>query len=158
MNEPTALQQLRDIHLPADVSALPPAWGWWLLGVIVLAVLIGVPYYFWRRYRRNAFKREALAELAHLQTRYKSSPQEIALVDDIAALIKRVAITCYGREEVAGRTGDRWLQFLDQSGNTRGFTQGPGRALGANRFRPEQTLDADALIDLSRDWIQKQRC
>lgn len=146
---------LQPIHLPTDVSAWPPALGWWLVALMVLA-LLAAAFLWYRRYRRLAFRREALALLAELEQQQDLAPSQ--LIDAVSALLKRVAITVHGRERVAGRTGDSWLQFLDASGKTNGFTQGPGRSLGASRFQPDVTLDAPALVALCRDWIQKQSC
>lgn len=149
---------LRSIHLPTEIPTWPLAPGWWALAALVLLSL-GVAYYLYRRYRKNAFRREALAMLLQIEQRQKKAPiPRLQLVDELSALLKRVAITRHGREEVAGRTGDRWLQFLDQTGDTKGFTQGPGRSLGANRFRQDLTIDPPSLITLCREWIQKQRC
>lgn len=149
---------LRSIHLPTDIDGWPPAPGWWaLLGVVLVLLLLGG--WLWRRYRRQAFRREALVLLQQIESQQQSaSTPPLQTLDALSSLLKRVAMTAHGREEVAGRSGDRWLQFLDQTGNTHGFTQGPGRALGASRFQAEQTFDATALISLCREWIQKQRC
>lgn len=147
---------LRDIHLPASVDWFPPAPGWWIVGVVLMVALVAGVFWIWRRHRRNRFIREAQALLAGLRA---TAGQRTALqqVDEIAALIRRVAMSRYGRHEVAGHTGDAWLQFLDRSGKTRGFTQGPGRILGPLRFRPDPAVDVDALAQLAADWIRSQR-
>lgn len=146
---------LRAIHLPAEVNWFPPAPGWW--GVLVLLlVLVAAGAWVWRRYRRQAFRREALLLLAGLQQRNDLSP--LQQLDEISALLKRVAITVHGREAVAGFSGERWLRFLDESGQTTGFSNGPGRCLGASRFQPNAAIDTASLFPLCRDWIQKQPC
>lgn len=146
---------LRAIHLPEDVSGFPPAPGWWALLVLVI-LLLAVAVWLWRRYQRQAFRREALKTLDTLQQQTSLAP--LQMIDALSALLKQVAMTAHGREAVAGRSGDRWLQFLDETGQTKEFTQGPGRCLGMNRFQPQPTLDAAGLIALCRDWIQKQSC
>lgn len=156
---------LRAIHLPTEIDTWPLAMGWWiLLGLLIALLSTGI--WLWLRYRRQAFRREALRALDVIEQQIQLSPQQqspqqltpLQQIDALSALLKRVAMTVYGREAVAGRSGDQWLQFLDQTGQTRGFTQGPGRSLGMNRFQPQPTLDAQALILLCREWIQKQRC
>ena len=147
---------LRDIHLPSGVDWFPPAAGWWVVAVAVTLAVGGGLFWLWRRHRRNRFIREAQALLVALRA---SAAQRSPLqqVDEIAALLRRVAISRYGRHEVAGHTGDAWLQFLDRSGKTRGFTQGPGRILGPLRFQPDPPVDVDALAQLAADWIRSQR-
>lgn len=153
--EATQEATLRAIHLPEDVSWFPLAPGWWALLVLVI-LLMGVAYWLWQRYQRQAFRREALKTLDTLQQQTNLAP--LQLIDELSALLKRVAMTAHGREAVAGRSGDRWLQFLDETGQTKGFTQGPGQCLGRNRFQPQPALDAAGLMSLCRDWIQKQSC
>lgn len=145
---------LHVIHIPTEVSGWPPAPGWW--GLLTLVILLLGALWGWRRYQRQGFRREALQLLTHIsQQSDLTAPQRI---DALSALLKRVAMTAHGREAVAGLSGDQWLHFLDETGNTQGFSQGPGRALGLNRFQPQPALDAPALLALCRDWIQKQRC
>jgi hypothetical protein len=147
---------LRDIHLPTGVEWFPPAPGWWVVAAIFLGLTALLVFWHWRRYRRNRFIREAQALLAALLAS-AGDRSTLQQVDEIAALLRRVAISRYGRHEVAGYTGDAWLQFLDNSGKTRGFTQGPGRILGPIRFRPDPAVDVNALATLASEWIRSQR-
>ena len=43
---------LKDIHLPPEIGIWPPAPGWWVLLILVLAV-IGLSIWLWRRYQRH---------------------------------------------------------------------------------------------------------
>lgn len=152
--------KLRDIHLPQHVDWWPLAPGWWVLMAIVITLLAAGAWWLYR-YRKLAFRREALQLLQELelqQQQKKTDANTLAFIDDISALLKRVAITAHGREQVANKSGDAWLQFLDATGKTKGFTQGPGRSLGATRFQPTITVDKPALIALCREWIQQQSC
>ena len=64
MNENDVLNQLRDIHLPADLgSAVPVAFAGWpfaMLAVVILAILAV------RYWRRNRWRRNAKAEFARI--------------------------------------------------------------------------------------------
>lgn len=153
MNPTDPLQDLRDIHLPE-----PLAWqwapGWWLLGLLILGGAVAACLWWLRRHRRQAFRREALAMLTAQQQASDLSPLEQAQA--LTRLLKRVAISRYGREEAAGLSGQAWLAFLDQTGNTDAFTQGPGRALGDDLYRPDTEPDVDALFELCLNWIRRQ--
>ena len=144
---PRTLEGLNDIVIPAPVSLMPQTVGWIIPGVIVIAVLATVAVLAWRRYRRNAYRREALALV-------ESTPL-IAL----PALVKRVALAAAPRTEVASLTGDEWLSFLDKAYGGDGFTNGPGHALATLSFSPapdDQRASAP-LRNLVALWIRKHR-
>ena len=58
--EADPLAQLRDIHLPADISWWALAPGWWAL-IIMLGLMVGwaISKAF-KRYRANLYRRQAL--------------------------------------------------------------------------------------------------
>ena len=58
------LSQLRDIHLPQDVSFIPLALGWWL--VLALLILIStLPFFikFGKKIYKKSLRLKALKEL-----------------------------------------------------------------------------------------------
>ncbi|HET9483332.1 MAG TPA: DUF4381 domain-containing protein, partial [Xanthomonadales bacterium] len=55
---PATEPQLRDIHLPAEPSWWPPAPGWWLLAILVIAALVFLVRFAWRK-RRELRRRAA---------------------------------------------------------------------------------------------------
>ncbi|KPK14138.1 MAG: hypothetical protein AMJ67_16675 [Betaproteobacteria bacterium SG8_41] len=142
-----ALEGLNDIVVPEPVSLLPQAPGWIALGVVAIALLVTFAVLALRRYRRNAYRREALMLV------------EATPLDSLPALVKRVALAAAPRAEVASLTGDDWLAFLDRSYGGDGFSDGPGRALASLSFEPsaiDQRSSAD-LRDLVATWIRKHR-
>ncbi len=151
-----ALSGLKDIHLPSPVGWWPPAPGWWLLAALGLLVLYAAWRAWSKRRRRRALRDEALAELAAIRAGYYSSsgdPQRLAR--ELSRLLRRVAISRFPREEVAGLVGDDWLAFLDRTFEGDGFARGPGRILVEAPYRSgSQELDADALFELVRRWLE----
>lgn len=155
MNPTDPLANLADIHLPDPVSVWPPAIGWWILAALVLAILIAVPLWLIRRHRKRAYRREALAQLQMLQTQQEEH-NATEMASALSGLLKQVAITLFGRQETASLNGDNWLKFLDEKGKTSDFTQGPGRVLGDDIYRPGAAIDLEALFKISKQWIEKQ--
>lgn len=100
------LDQLKDIHLPEQVSAWPPAYGWWILLVLsLLAVFLLVRW--WRNYRFfMQAKRDTKALLSQLDN---SQPDWPAQLNE---LLKRLCISYFPPEHVASQYGQQWLQFL----------------------------------------------
>jgi hypothetical protein len=97
----TSLERLNDIALPLDVSWWPLAPGW----VVVLALLSGLAVYFAAmlmiRFRSNAYRRAALRQLVQTSS-----------VSGIAELLRRTALAVAPRSDIAGKTGDAWLDWL----------------------------------------------
>ncbi len=140
---------LRDIHLPSEIGWWPVAPGWWLLlGLLALLVVIIRGYLLYRRRRR--LRCLALARLNEL-----SSLSEVQLVRSLSRLLRQAAISHFPRQEVAGLSGEDWLQFLDRPFDDQPFSSGIGRNLIDAPYRPVVTLDGTALIALCRRWLKK---
>ena len=54
------LEQLKDIHVPPQVSAWPPAYGWWLVALVCILAVAVITFVLMKRRRFNSAKREAL--------------------------------------------------------------------------------------------------
>lgn len=151
-----ALSGLRDIHLPPPVDWWPPAPGWWLLAALLLAFLVLLVRAWRARRRRRALHDEALAALEAIRARYREQGDRQQLVRDLSRLLRRVAISRFPREEVAGLVGEEWLAFLDRAFHGSGFVEGPGRILVEGPYRPEtEAFDAEALFGLARRWLEQ---
>ena len=86
MDDPADLSHLADIAMPLPVPWWPPAPGWWILAAAFLAALAILATMAVRRYRRNAYRRAALAELAAINVADPTSGVSIS------AGTKRVAL------------------------------------------------------------------
>ncbi|MDD5037505.1 MAG: DUF4381 domain-containing protein [Methylococcaceae bacterium] len=141
---------LRDIHLPAPIGWWPPAPGWWFLlfGIPALVILL---VWLWRLLRRKTVKKQALGELEAI-AQSDCGPQE--KVQRLAILLRRICLSVYPREEVAGLVGARWLSFLDQSLGDKRFSEGVGKLLLEAPYRRELQTGLDELFSLCRDWIK----
>jgi len=141
------LSQLRDIHLPESVSWWPPAIGWWLL---LLVIGGGAVLFVWlyKRHQAQRWRKVALAELA----RIRQMPDSRQQVKALSVLLRRVAVTCYPRDDVASLTGEAWLRFLDSAFKDERFqTQG---ALLISAPYMDGEVDAQPLLELSGQWLR----
>ncbi|MEX2962116.1 DUF4381 domain-containing protein [Microbulbifer sp. TYP-18] len=103
------LQQMRDVHEPAAPGWWPPAPGWWMLALLTL-VLAVVAVIWLRNSRRRRARSRYRIEGVHLLRRLDISAPDAAQTAN--ELLKRVAITTYGRAACGNLTGAGWLQFL----------------------------------------------
>lgn len=150
MNPQDALTDLRPLHLPEPVSWWPPAPGWWLL-ILLLIALAALTRWWWRR---GTLKRAALRELRTLERQPLVPDAQLAALN---SLLKRYALVCHPRSQVAKLSGTSWLEFLDRRLPGHNFTQGAGRLLAEAPYQPCTPTDAQTLIPLIRRWIRQQR-
>ncbi|WP_420332310.1 DUF4381 domain-containing protein [Roseibium sp.] len=136
---------LEPVPEPAPVSMAPQTIGWVWLGLIVFVLVAALVWYLARRWRRNAYRRAALAELAH------SAPDTSSL----ALLVRRTALAAYPRSSVASLFGETWLVFLDKAYGGSGFSNGPGKVLATAPYKGETT--DEPLRQLVKEWIEKHR-
>ena len=105
---------LRDLHLPDAVGWWPLAPGWWVL-LLLLVVTLG--YGLYRAYRsrqHNAARRFALRELSRFEAEYLEHRDPVRLGKELSALLRRSMLAYADRDEVAGLTGEAWLEWLDK--------------------------------------------
>ena len=147
------LSKLHDIHEPDSVAMWPLAPGWWaLVGLIVLAAIAAIIWKFVGKGDRPA-RREALRQLHQLRLAYSQHGDGVRTVGEISILLRRACLARYPRANVAGLTGDAWLDFLDQSGRTREFTNGAGRILITAPYRDKADGDIEALVGITSKWL-----
>lgn len=156
MNGTDPLAELRDIHMPDPIGWWPLAPGWWLLAASLILLTGGLVIWRIARHRRLAYKREALAQWQAIHADYLHHKDASRLLTDLSILLKRTCITRYGRERTAGLTGEQWLAFLDQTGNSSDFSKGAGQALVSQRYVPDPKVDGAALLNVTLAWLKKQ--
>ncbi len=149
------IAQLRDIHLPNGVSWWPPAPAWWLLTILLIAV-ITILYWQWRKLREKYLRRRAaLNELQRLEKIYQQPQHRKKVIQLLSVLLRRVAFIHHPRHEVAGLSGEAWLTFLNRTGETEAFASEVGKLLVTapyNQNIPELGQDLFPIIE---QWIEK---
>lgn len=145
-SDPAELSNLRDLALAPEIPFWPPAPGWWIVAAAslsMLAILVAVAV---RRHRRNAYRREALRLLEGVEAA------------QLSALLKRAALGCWPRTEVAALSGAAWLAFLDRTGRMSAFVAGPGHCIEAMAFGAEMPAsDVEAARSVARAWLRRHR-
>ncbi len=133
--------------------------GWYiLLGLLLLLLLIyGVISYI--KYQRNRYRRDAVEILLSLD---HSKNRPSYFITRVAAVLKRVAISSYGRIEVGTLTGKEWLVYLDRrNGGMQVLAENPRILLTEQLYQSsakQATVeDLEELRSTSVQWIKKHR-
>lgn len=152
------LAQLRDIHLPEMPGWWPPALGWWILAILLIAGLCFSIWFLLRRHQQRAYRRQAAAELEQIWADFVLHEDVNRYIQQLSQILRRTALTAYPREQVAGLTGTEWLHFLDASSPEaiKGqFFSEHGRLL-VNHYRPlDSGLDVEPLQALALTWVRQ---
>ncbi|WP_207060658.1 DUF4381 domain-containing protein [Motiliproteus sp. SC1-56] len=152
-----SLAQLRPLQAPPPVSWWPPAPGWWLLGLMILAL---VAYGLWRfrqHRRRNRYRRRALVELSAIYRQYQAGGDAVQYLHQASNVIRRVALSAFPAEQVAGLQGQAWVDFLHRSSGLEGFAEGAGVCLAAGPYQPAPRVEVEPLDALLRAWVVRHR-
>lgn len=146
---------LKDIHLPVAIGWWPPAMGWWLL-VILIPLLILLLIKLIRHITRSTAIKSAKRILS--QIKQDSTKNELEKLKEISILLRRVAVSVAPRANIAGLTGQPWLDFLDQGMKDKPFTQGIGQCLINTPYQNNTSLNVDInqLISLCQQWLKVQ--
>ena len=158
MNPQDPLAQLQDIHLPAAVGFWPPAVGWWILLILIIAIIGTIIFLAKRKKSRNAYRALALTEIKTIN-RDLSESQHAEYLQAVSILLRRTALSGFGSLFNASLKGEAWLEWLDaQCTKTNGgFSKGAGRALLIGPYQKNPEFDRPALQKLSELWIVEHR-
>ncbi len=152
---PDPLANLRDIHLPTDVSAMP-AFGWWLLAALILTLAISAACIYWKRHQAKRYRRQAQQLLKQIVATQKPPRQQL---QQITELLKRIALHAYSDQSVAALSGSAWTDFLHQTAPDLSPPENVKELLGQGIYdtRDIDQTDVDQLVTFSEQWIRGHR-
>ncbi|NPA72457.1 MAG: DUF4381 domain-containing protein [Gammaproteobacteria bacterium] len=110
------LNQLADIQLPEPIGWWPLASTWWIMITLIGVIIVGAIWVYFEQKKRNAYRVEAQALLDDIMQKsteqMDNSPSQKIL--EINRVLKQVALTAYGRVQVAQLNDQAWLNFLKE--------------------------------------------
>lgn len=154
-----SLEQLRELPLPAPIPYYPQTWGWLLLAGLLSAALLCLAALRYRRWRRAAYRREAVVRLAALE---RALPHQRAVLRELPELLKRVALSMPGGASAGALSGPGWQALLQRHCAERLPADFADR-LGLLAYAPDAYLEGldpahcAELLDHSRRWVESHR-
>lgn len=103
------LAELKDIQLPDPIGFWPIAWGWWLMLIVSITLMI-VAIVWWRKNRYRFYAKKKLVQ--HYKD-YQTSLSALNYVQQLVTLLRQTAVTAYGVESVSQLQGKQWSVFLN---------------------------------------------
>ena len=144
--DPTQIP-LRGLQLPDAISWWPLAPGWWVLIALAL-IAMGLLTRSWlQRRARAAARRHALRQLNEARNAYAYHGNAVQLGIEVSELLRRTMLAYAPRANVAGLTGDAWLEWLDRDLPQSRFRDGAGREIVDLPYRNPESAGSDADVD-----------
>jgi len=162
MDSAELLEQLADIHLPGPVPFWPPAPGWWLLALLVIALLGWLTYKLLEARKQRQICAFALQELDKAYTAFENQqsgdPQllneaRLGFLNNFNAVLRRVALWHYPKSNIASLGGRAWVDFIREKGESSLLTDEIAKALEEGRFKTHCDIDAEQLHQFGERWI-----
>ena len=147
----TPALQLRDVHEGTAPAWWPPAPGW---GLVLLLVMAIAGLLAWRR-RRVRQREAAILRLFDQAVAEAGTPsRQVAAMSE---LLRRAARRKHAQADAL--VGEDWLHFLDEGLQEPVFSSGVGALLRDGAFRADvDARDAEALRVVARerylDWMR----
>ncbi len=105
--KPEWLNQLAPAHAPPPPGLWPLAPGWWALLFLLIVIIGAVTYRYTRPLMR--LRRVAFRELKQLESAQLNDNE---LAKKLESLMRRYAVSRFGRAQVAHLVGADWIAFV----------------------------------------------
>nr|WP_136252101.1 DUF4381 domain-containing protein [Ningiella ruwaisensis] len=111
------LDNLADINIPQDVSAWPPAIGWYVLVACILAIIVASVLYIRHRKKRLRAREDAISLLLNMQIHSVNEHEKADLLNRMHQVLKQTLHDYLPRSRVLQLHSAQWRNLLMQLGN-----------------------------------------
>ncbi|MFV2059762.1 MAG: DUF4381 domain-containing protein [Gammaproteobacteria bacterium] len=151
---------LKDIHLPDSVLWWPPAPGWWIVFIAIFIIAVSFFIYKKTRYTRK-LKKNIKLELVNYHHHFKHNGDSKIFIQQLSALLRRVALYKFSEPAIAKLHGNEWLDFLDSKLPEKklnrspqfSFKNGAGKIFLLGPYQAEITEDVSSAYELVVLWL-----
>lgn len=147
------LERLADIHSAAEPAWWPPAPGWWVLGVLLLAVVAWLLARAIARLRAHLRRRRLLRQLDALAETCDPRSQPSAYLAALNRVFRKIALRAFPDSGCGRLQGDAWVAFI--RARLPGESANGLDALASGPYRPNPEFDASELRARARTWVAR---
>jgi len=151
---PDLLSQLRDIHAAPQAPWWPPAPGWWVLALLILAGLVWLGSRLLARYRVRQRRKQMVAWVDHLNTNIDPQRHPQAYLSTLNRIFKLVALRAFPAQHCAALAGKEWADFLTSKMEGSPSVESLN-VLASGPYDPAPQFDPGIMSELTRHWIRK---
>lgn len=148
------LSQLRDIHGAHHPGWWPPAWGWWVTGLLTAAGFALAAFYLYRWWSSMRRRRKMMVGLRRIAVEIDPEQQPHEYLSGLNRLFRVVALRAFPGTGCARLQGEDWVNFI-RSRLPRATSAGGLAALASGPYEPRPEFDAGELQKLARAWVRK---
>ncbi|TPH15905.1 DUF4381 domain-containing protein [Litorilituus lipolyticus] len=148
------LDKLVETTAPEAISWLPQTLGWKIIFTALIFYTCYKAYLAYKKYKRNVYRRNALAWIKHYQT------DEEWFYRQLPSLLRKTAITAFDRAHVTSLMGNDWEKWLDAQCKQSEFSSRCSTQLHQLAFSPDFNLTPQEKIVLVQQistWIKFHR-
>lgn len=159
------MEELRDIKGLVEVSAWPLGIAWWILLIVILAIIflslraLHRNYLYKKSWQYRSLKNLHKLELLLNNRQDKTNVDLKIIVNNLSAEIRRIAMSATKRETCAGLVGMQWLEWLKIHDPQNYDWLSNGQLLINYQYMPATDRcdkdDLRALINAAKKWVSK---
>lgn len=130
--------------------------GWYMVLGLFLLTLLVIGFRQYRKYKRNAYRREALKKVEAILLQKENNT-----IYEINTLLKVIALQLFDRQKVASLIGMEWFSFLNSTLKSEyTIAEKEVRQITAALYNPNESSDKNTineLADFAILWINNHR-
>lgn len=143
---------LKDIHLPDMLLWWPPAIGWWVLLILIVGLVVGLPY-LWRWLKHKSLKKLSIAEFKTITKTFDQKEDRRKLVGELSMLLRRILMSYRGRHDTAALSGENWVEHLNKLVAVPCFSDEQELLLARGQYQRDPEFDTDSFMRSCERWI-----
>ena len=148
------LASLQDIKFVTIDGSNLPGVAWWVLGGVLLLALLLSMYFYWRLRNKNHYRKVALSLLKQASVTDHSDSDKLLAYN---AIVKRAALTVFPDEGLDRLYGRQWLEFLNKHTRKTFFSPQLIESWHKDQFSKDSPVDASAFYKSCQCWLKQHQ-
>lgn len=154
------LAQLHDVKTPGAISGWPPAPGWYIVAILLFALIAFGVYQAVSRIKKRRYRKIALTALENIrhQLYHSKALTSQEAVRECMQLVKRTFFSAYpgSRRHIAGLEGSAWIQLLKDTCKNPIPEQNLSFEIQRAMYHPNQkAVDNETIFIFCDLWIKQ---